>query len=133
MRHPVLSSRRLRSVAAVAGGGLVGSAARTAVGLMIPAMEGGFPASVIVVNLLGSFLLGLFLARWERATGGATSLRFWAIGVLGSFTTFSAFSTDIVELLAADRVLAGVGYVGVSLLGGLALARVGRRIGVVVR
>jgi CrcB protein len=96
-------------------------------------MEGGFPVSVVVVNLLGSFLLGLFLARRERATVGATSLQFWAIGVLGSFTTFSAFSTDVVELLAAGRVAASVGYVGVSLLGGLALARVGRRIGAVVR
>ena len=133
MAHPVLTSLRIRAVAAVAGGGLVGSAARTAVGLIIPAMAGGFPVSVVVVNVLGSFLLGLFLARRERATGGATSLQFWGIGVLGSFTTFSAFSTDVVELLAAGRVLACVGYVSMSLLGGLALARVGRRIGGVVR
>jgi fluoride exporter len=100
---------------------------------MIPATNDGFPVAVVVVNLLGSFLLGLFLARREGTIGGPTSLQFWAIGVLGSFTTFSAFSMDLVELVAAGRVFASLWYVSLSLLGGLALARFGRRIGAVVR
>lgn len=101
--------------------------------MMIPATNDGFPAAVVVVNLLGSFLLGLFLARRERTAAGPTSLQFWAIGVLGSFTTFSAFSMDVVELVAAGRVFAVLSYASLSLIGGLAVANVGRRIGAVVR
>ena len=114
-------------------GGLVGSAARAAVGMMTPATEGEFPTGVLIVNVLGSFLLGLYLARRERAVGGPASTAFWAIGVFGSFTTFSAFSVDLVELLTTGRGLVAVSYVSLSVVGGLALAQVGRRIGGLVR
>jgi CrcB protein len=84
------------------------------------------------VNLIGSFVLGLYLARWERAVSRSGSLRFWAIGVLGSFTTFSAFSVDVVRLLDAGRLAAGGAYVAVSLIGGLVCAVAGLRVGAVV-
>lgn len=100
---------------------------------MVPATEGEFPTGVVIVNLLGSFLLGLYLARRERAVSGPWSTRFWAIGVFGSFTTFSALSVDLVDLLAAGRVLVPVSYLSVSVVGGLALALFGRRIGALVR
>jgi CrcB protein len=129
----VLTSSYARSLVAVAMGGLVGSAARSGIGMMVPATEGEFPTGVVIVNLLGSFLLGLYLARRERAVSGPWSTRFWAIGVFGSFTTFSALSVDLVDLLAAGRVLVPVSYLSVSVVGGLALALFGRRIGALVR
>lgn len=119
--------------AAVAGGGLVGSAARSGVGLLIPTADGRFPTAVLVANLTGSFLLGLFLARRERAVGGPTAMRFWAIGLLGSFTTFSAFSLDLLVLVEAGRVVASAMYLVGSVVGGLALALAGERIGAVLR
>lgn len=85
------------------------------------------------MNLTGSLLLGFYLARRERATTGRWSLRFWAIGMLGSFTTFSAFSFDIVQLLQANRLLMAGGYVTGSLVGGLGLALLGQRVGSVAR
>jgi fluoride exporter len=86
-----------------------------------------------VVNLTGSFLLGIYLARRERAVAAESSISFWAIGVLGSFTTFSAFSVDVVNLLDAGRSLVAGGYVAVSVLGGLAIALLGDRLGSVMR
>lgn len=116
-------------MAAVGAGGLVGSAARTGIGLWIPTQEAGFPTWAILVNLAGSLLLGLYLARRERATSRRTSLQFWAIGMLGSFTTFSTFSVDLLQLLADGRLLAAASYLGVSILGGLGLGLAGQRIG----
>lgn len=114
----------------MAAGGFLGSASRAAAGLWIG--EGGFPWAVLAVNLIGSFALGFFLSRWERAVSPRGSLQFWAIGLLGSFTTFSAFSVDLVRLLDSGRLGAGGAYVGASVLGGLLCAIVGLRAGAIV-
>jgi fluoride exporter len=128
-----MQSRRpwpaIQASASVLGGGVVGSAARAGVGLWLPDSKGTFPVGVLVVNLLGSFLLGLYLARREAAITARWWLQFWAIGALGSFTTFSAFSLDMVYLLEAGRPLAAGGYVTASIVGGLYLALVGQRVG----
>lgn len=81
------------------------------------------------MNLVGSFLLGFYLTRRERAVSRRGSLQFWAIGLLGSFTTFSAFSVDLVHLLDAGRAGAAGTYLVVSLLGGLLATIGGLRVG----
>lgn len=124
---------RWPAVAQVAAGGLIGSAARGVVDTTIPTVEGGFPVGVLTVNLVGSFLLGLYLARRERSVEGPATLRFWAIGLLGSFTTFSAFSLDLLVLFQAGRVVASSIYLLASVAGGLTLALVGHRTGLVLR
>lgn len=113
----------------VAAGGLVGSVGRAGVGLLVAGSGEGFPFSILIVNLLGSLLLGVYLARRERSVVTHQSLRFWAIGVLGSFTTFSTFSVDLVRLLDGGHVLTAAIYLMASLLGGLGLAFLGLRIG----
>lgn len=119
----------LPSLAAVAAGGLIGSLGRAAIGIWIPTPAGGFPTAVLAVNLAGSFLLGFYLARRERAVSRRTSLQFWAIGIFGSFTTFSAFSSDLVQMLADGRLVSAVSYLAVSIVGGLWLALIGQRLG----
>jgi len=133
-----LASVRRRSggwsaLAAVAAGGVIGSAARTGIGLRFPTQDGGFPTGVLLVNLVGSFLLGFYLARRERAITRRRSLEFWAIGVLGSFTTFSTFSLEVFGLLASGHALMAVSYVAASTIGGLAAALVGQGIGAASR
>lgn len=118
---------------AVLGGGLVGSAARAGLGHYLPAAPAAFPVATLVVNLTGSLLLGFYLARREQATTARWSVQFWAIGAIGSFTTFSAFSLDVVHLLKADRVTMAAGYVTASVFGGVVLALVGQRAGSVIR
>lgn len=112
---------------------MVGSAARTSMSHWMPTNPGEFPVGVLFVNLIGSFLLGVFLARRERGTSGDWSLQFWAIGALGSFTTFSTFSLDVVHLLDAQRPITAAAYVVASVIGGLALALIGQGAGRVIR
>jgi CrcB protein len=113
----------------VLGGGLVGSAARFGAGHFLPTAQEGFPVATLSVNLLGSMLLGFYLARWERSAGARWSLQFWAIGAIGSFTTFSAFTVDVIRLLDTGRAVMAGGYVAASLTGGLFLALAGQRVG----
>lgn len=124
---------RWPAVTQVAAGGLIGSAARGIVEMAIPTVDGAFPTAVLTVNLVGSFLLGLYLARRERSVEGPATLRFWAIGLFGSFTTFSAFSLDLLVLFQEGRIVASSIYLLASLGGGLTLALTGHRMGLVFR
>lgn len=76
----------------------------------------GFPYGTLVVNVLGSLLIGiLFVCFWERSLAGEMLRLTLMVGLLGSFTTFSAFSLDTWILVhhgayikAAGNVLANV-------------------------
>jgi CrcB protein len=117
----------------VAGGG-IGAGLRHLVNVAALRLLGPwFPWGTVAVNLLGGLLMGLLvgmLARHELA-GGANHMRlFLATGVLGGFTTFSAFSLDAVvlwergaELAAAGYVLGSVAGAIAALMAGLALVR----------
>lgn len=76
------------------------------------------PLGTLLVNLTGSFLLGLIVG-WEAP--GATIV---AVGGLGALTTFSTFSAEVVELRQHGRS-AALTYVTVSVAGGVALAWIG--------
>src|SRR3990172_2646576 len=89
-RRPLLP--RFVESLVVLGGGLVGSTARGIIAALAPAPPGDFPLATLIVNLSGSFLLGLFLARRERAVAPPWSLPFLAVGALGGFFTLLAFS-----------------------------------------
>src|SRR5690606_33423619 len=98
----------LRRVAMVALGGMLGTAARMGLGMLIPDAALG----VLVANLVGALALGVITARLP-----ASDLRVFAgAGVLGGFTTYSAFALDGVQLWASAPLLA-VGYIVVSLVG----------------
>jgi CrcB protein len=73
------------------------------------------------VNLSGSLLMGL-LAGWLTRTGGSESARlFLAVGILGGFTTFSAFSLELGLMLQRGELMSAMAYVLGSVLGGVAL------------
>jgi len=91
----------------------------------------GFPFGTMIVNIAGSFAMGLFAGGFalKSAPGSAWRL-FLATGVLGGFTTFSAFSLEAAMLFERGSHWAGVAYVLLSVLlsivalfAGLALAR----------
>jgi fluoride exporter len=113
----------------VASGGALGSAARYGLGLAaLRFLGGGFPWATLGVNVLGGLAMGVLTARVGVQH---ESLRFvLGVGVLGGFTTFSAFSLETVRLLAQQPghailyVLASV-VLSVSACGaGLVLGRV---------
>ncbi len=89
------------SVVWVALGGAIGSVMRLGVNLAAPRLLGhGFPWATITVNVVGSFFIGLFTAVLAEKFAEQPDLRlFLTTGVLGGFTTFSAFSLDVFGLL----------------------------------
>jgi CrcB protein len=94
-----------------------------------PTEPGSFPTITLILNVGGSFFLGTYLSRRERSVMPALSLQFVAIGVLGSLTTFSTFSVETFQLMNAGRASLVLAYSGASIVGGLAAALVGDRIG----
>lgn len=115
----------------VALGGAIGASLRYAAGVWVlrAFAAGPFPVAVLSVNVIGSFLMGVFVVfAAERQM--THMLPFVTVGLLGGFTTFSAFSLEAVTLYErGDLGMAGL-YVGASvalsilgLLLGLWLAR----------
>ncbi len=113
-------------------GGAIGSGARHLVNIaMTRALGPAFPWATLTVNVVGSFLMGFLVDMIMRRFGGSPEMRtFLATGILGGFTTFSAFSLDISTLLSRDEIITAMVYilasVAISLLAlyaGLALSR----------
>lgn len=112
----------------VALGGAFGSLARYGFARLWPAAPGGFPVPTLTVNLIGSFAIGL-LYIWISVRGGlgADNARlFWMTGVLGGFTTYSAFALEA-SLLGFS--LTGLLYVVITVVGCIGGAWLGRLIG----
>lgn len=105
----------------VALGSAAGGALRYLVGLFIPAAH-GFPLATCTINVIGSFLIGLFSGLLARTTGGAASEIFrliFVVGFCGGFTTFSTFSNETFRLIEASNYLTALVYVLISALFGL--------------
>jgi CrcB protein len=83
----------------VAAGGALGAAARYAVGNALRT-DARLPLSTLVVNVLGSFVLGVVVFGIPSETVALTV----GVGACGAFTTFSSFSYETVEALKDDRV-----------------------------
>ena len=94
----------------VAAGGALGAVMRYGVALGAARLAGtGFPWGTLTVNVLGSFLMGLAAVALAGRFGP-----FVMVGILGGFTTFSAFSLDALRLYEAGRMGAAAAYVGGS-------------------
>lgn len=112
----------------IALGGVIGSELRYLVGLLVAGT--GFGWSTVVVNVTGGFGMGLLTAVLAGARRPRPLVRlFLATGVLGGFTTFSAFSADTVRLAADGRPWAAAGYVVLTLLLVLVVTYAGDRSG----
>jgi len=110
----------------------VGGALRHSVNVWAVRLLGyGFPFGTLIVNIAGSFAMGLLAGYFAYRTGTSQHVRlFLTTGVLGGFTTFSAFSLDTALLVARHGYGQAVAYVAasvaISLIGvfaGLALFR----------
>ncbi len=101
---------------AVAAGGAIGATARYVLGGAAQAMArgsiAGMPVGTLVVNVVGSALMGiLYVLLVERAGVGESWRLFALTGVLGGFTTFSAFSIETLMLLQQGAGLRAAAYV----------------------
>ncbi len=92
----------------VAIGGAIGAVLRYLVTLSV-----AFPFGTLAVNVVGSFVMGLMLVLLA-GKGFERLMLLVMTGVLGGFTTFSAFSLDTIKLVEAGRLAAAGGYVVAS-------------------
>ena len=119
----------------VALGGAIGAVARYQLGRGIthwlgPQVVTTFPWATLAANIIGSMAMGL-LAGWMARHGGATPLSgeqmrlFLGVGLLGGFTTFSAFSLEMMLLVERGQIASALTYSLVSVLAGLAALYIG--------
>ena len=87
-----------------------------------------FPVSTVLVNLLGSFLIGVCVSLFDKSIITENIRIFIAIGLLGGFTTFSTFSMDLFNLLNKSLYIEMISYLVLSVFGGLLLFLAGYKI-----
>jgi CrcB protein len=108
----------------VALGGAMGSVARYLVGGWFASRFGAaFPYGTFVINVTGSFIIGLFLAFAEERVSLSPYWRlFFAVGFVGGYTTFSTFEYESARLFQGGEMLIGATYlVGSVVTGGVAV------------
>jgi CrcB protein len=116
----------------VAAGGAAGSVARYGVALAVARLTGpGFPFGTVIINIVGSFVIGWFAeftAAYGRHPASEPARAFVMAGLCGGFTTFSAFSLQTIDLLRGGETMRAVANVGVSVVLCLAATALGMRL-----
>jgi len=102
----------------VAAGGAMGASARHAVNLFaVRIMGASFPFGTLFVNVMGSFLMGVLAGVLAMKLSDTDNIRlFLGVGLLGGFTTFSAFSLEAVSMYQRKAYGVLLGYAGSSVL-----------------
>ena len=122
----------LKTLIFIGAGGFVGSIARYLLSQIIQQnATSSFPWGTLVVNVVGSLLIGLFYGLSERGAIGSSEARlFLTVGLCGGFTTFSTFSNENLALLRdgqfsffAMYAFASIALGLVAVLGGFALTK----------
>ncbi|MEA3046395.1 MAG: fluoride exporter [Sphingomonadales bacterium] len=103
-------------------GGAIGAGARHLVGAATLARFGpGFPWATLIVNLSGGLAMGLLAGWFVRAGGSEQARLLLAVGLLGGYTTFSAFSLETFSLIQRGQYGLSAAYVGASVFGSVLL------------
>lgn len=114
---------------AVAAGGALGALARYGLAVVWPALPGVFPWHTFVANAAGSALLGITIVLVSEARTAHPYVRpFLGTGVLGGFTTFSAYSEEVVALMEHGQIALAGGYAVATLAAALLGAWAGIRV-----
>ncbi|MTH77777.1 fluoride efflux transporter CrcB [Paracoccus aestuariivivens] len=99
----------------VALGGALGSMARYGVNILAARLSAGFPLGTLTVNIVGCFAMGILAAALAQR-GGQHLAPLLLTGMLGGFTTFSAFALDTMTLWERGASFLAVGYVLASVM-----------------
>lgn len=102
----------LNTIVVIAGGGAIGAVMRYGINVLALKLAGsGFPWATLGVNVAGSFVMGLLVAVFAHFWQPSHEIKaFLLTGLLGAFTTFSAFSLDVVSLWERGAVDLAVIY-----------------------
>ena len=102
-------------ILSVAIGGALGSLLRYYLGTINFLSNSVFPVSTFLVNVIGSFAIGVLFFLFKDSNNDYLK-SFLMIGFLGGFTTFSAFTIDVLDLFQNDQYLISVIYICVSVI-----------------
>ena len=117
----------------VATGGALGASLRYLTSIFFKYFFYYSFVGTLVVNVLGSFLIGLFIYLLQNKSLSQDLIRyFFIVGVLGSYTTFSAFSFETIELLTNNKLFLSFIYIILSLVFCLIAAYVGLNINKII-
>lgn len=107
----------MNSTILVMSGGAIGAGLRYGLWRALPASAGGWPWPTFVANVAGGLAMGVLAAWLLRGDYSAEPLRlFVGVGVLGGFTTFSAFSMEMAQMIERGQGLMAAGYAVASVL-----------------
>lgn len=112
----------------VALGGAIGASMRYGVGLAFTAHGGVSGAwATLCVNVVGSFILGALMGWFASREVGLENTLWLLVGVgmMGAFTTFSAFSRDTVDLFMTGEVMKGLAFAALNMTGAIAAFAIG--------
>lgn len=112
-------------------GGAIGASLRYSVSMIFLTNEtAAFPFATVAVNLAGCFLLGMLSSGLElKLTANTDYLSAFKTGLIGSFTTFSTFSVEVIQLLQHQFYFSAILYIFISAIFGLIFVAFGMKIG----
>ena len=100
----------------VASGGAIGASLRFFTSNLFKNFYPSFPLGTLLVNIIGSFLIGLLMNFLENKHFPENFIRyFFIIGILGSYTTFSAFSFEVIDLFNNKKIMISCFYILLSI------------------
>jgi len=118
----------------VALGGAIGSMLRYALsGVDFKISNGIFPTGTLLVNLLGSLVIGFLWGMFDRFDFSPLIRVFLFVGIMGGFTTFSSFSLENLNLLLDGEIKTAVIYILITNIAGIGLAFAGFYLGKIVK
>ncbi len=112
----------------VMAGGAIGAGLRFHLGRAVQTLAPAaapWPVGTLAVNMAGCLLMGVLAGALDRGHGSDYMRLFAGVGILGGFTTFSAFGLDAMTLVQEGRLLAAGAYVIVSVAGSLLAVALG--------
>ena len=120
----------LGSILAIGFGGALGTLARYLLGATLTTATGHFPATTLLINLSGSLAIGFLVPLTDTVSARFALTRpFLVVGFLGGWTTYSTLAVEAVLLGRGDHIGLTAAYLAASLVGGLALVKLGAAAG----
>lgn len=116
----------IREFLLVGAGGAVGSILRYAGNLLY--QQKSFPATTFLINIIGSFIIGIVIAYSVKNESSVNWKLFLATGICGGFTTFSAFSLENLLLLQNGKIFISLLYILGSVVLGITATWLGYKI-----
>jgi fluoride exporter len=119
-------------IAAITAGGMIGAVLRFWIGILLYQPHAQFPFPTLVINLIGSFILGWFVVHGSQLVKNKTLVLGIQAGFLGSFTTFSTFNAEIILLLDQELYSVAIQYFLISAAMGIGAVLLGMKCGSVL-